>query len=361
MKTSTAIKNLENVAEKMLVKGVDYKGRKHTLNNIKVKKGWSLIVDEFEQYCAAKLHSYEIKTSRVGGLGGSDAAMVLKIGRNGLQSLCNTDVKRLRVMLGLDEPCNFGGNAATEAGHAFEDFIAERLKMIFQQSLIREAKMIGDEYTHFTTFAHADLLTSSMKVIECKFVQGTTNEVLSKYYAQLQWYYYIGADCVTLCHGVGKVEPFEVIDYTFLDVPRDEQAIDAIRNGLRLIDEYCSNEQEVSAPSEVEMQTKQRLLVRKYITRKRKVDMLTAEMDKIKAELQEEMEKNNIAKISGTINSDSAAVVIFRKGSTRRTLDTTKALARYPELNEQGELWKTTTAKSSLTIQIKENNESKNN
>ena len=318
-------------------------------------------MNEFEQFSAKQAHAEEIKTSRVGGLGGSDAEMVLKIGRNGLQALCKTDIKRLRVMLGLDEPCNFGGNAATDAGHAFEDYIAERLKMIFPQGYIREAKMIGEDYGNFKTFAHADFLTASKKVIECKFVQDTTQKVLAKYYAQLQWYYYLGADCVTLCHGVGGVEPFDVVDYTFLDIPRDEQTIEVIRNGLRLIDEYCNNEQEVSAPVEVDMKTKQRLLVRKYITRKRKVDTLTAEMEKIKAELQAEMERNNIAKISGAIDNDSAAVVIFRKGSTRITLDTTKALARYPELNEQGELWKTTTAKSSLTIQIKINNESENN
>ena len=318
-------------------------------------------MNEFEKFSAKQAHEEEIKTSRVGGLGGSDAEMVLKIGRNGLQALCKTDIKRLRVMLGMDEPCNFGGNAATDAGHAFEDYIAERLKMIFPQGYIREAKMIGEDYGNFKTFAHADFLTASKKVIECKFVQDTTQKVLAKYYAQLQWYYYLGADCVTLCHGVGGVEPFDVVDYTFLDIPRDEQTIEVIRNGLRLIDEYCSNEQDVSAPIEVDMQTKQRLLVRKYITRKRKVDMLTAEMDAIKAELQIEMENNNIAKMSGAIDSDSAAVVIFRKGSTRRTLDTTKALARYPELNEQGELWKTTTAKSSLTIQIKKHNESENN
>lgn len=311
-------------------------------------------MNEFEQLSAAKAHAEEIKTSRVGGLGGSDAAMVLKIGRNGLQSLCNTDVKRLRVMLGLDEPCNFGGNAATEAGHAFEDFIAERLKMIYPLGYIREAKMIGEDFGAFKTFAHADFLTASKKVIECKFVQDTTQNVLAKYYAQLQWYYYLGADCVTLCHGVGGVEPFNVADYTFLDVPRDESAVEAIRNGLRLILEYCQNEQAGSAPVEVDMQAKQRKLVRKYFTRKRKVDAMTAEMEQIKAELQAEMEAGNIAKVSGAIDKENTAIVIFRKGSTRRTLDTTKALAKYPELNEQVDLWKTTTAKSSLTIQIKE-------
>ena len=311
-------------------------------------------MNEFEQLSAAKAHAEEIKTSRIGGLGGSDAAMVLKIGRNGLQSLCNTDVKRLRVMLGLDEPCNFGGNAATEAGHAFEDYIAERLKMIYPQGYIREAKMIGEDFCAFKTFAHADFLTASKKVIECKFVQDTTQNVLAKYYAQLQWYYSLGADCVTLCHGVGKVEPFGVVDYTFLDVPRDDSAVEAIRNGLRLILEYCQNEQAGSAPVEVDMQAKQRKLVRKYLTRKRKVDAMTAEMEQIKAELQAEMEAGNIAKVSGALDSQNTAFVIFRKGSTRRTLDTTKALARYPELNEQVDLWETTTAKSSLTIQIKE-------
>lgn len=311
-------------------------------------------MNEFEQFSAEKSHSEEIKTSRVGGLGGSDAAMVLKIGRNGLQALSNTDVKRLRVMLGLDEPCNFGGNAATEAGHAFEDFIAERLKIVYPLGFEREAKMTGEDFGTFKTFAHADYLVANDHVIECKFVQDTTQNVLSKYYAQLQWYYYLGADCVTLCHGVGGIEPFNVADYTFLDVPLDESAVEAISNGLRLILEYCQNEQAGSAPVEVDMQAKQRKLIRKYFTRKRKVDALTAEMEQIKAELQAEMEAGNIAKISGSLDSENAAVVIFRKGSTRRTLDTTKALARYPELNEQGDLWKTTTSKSSLTIQTKE-------
>lgn len=311
-------------------------------------------MNEFEQLSVAKAHAEEIKTSRVGGLGGSDAAMVLKIGRNGLQFLCNTDVKRLRVMLGLDEPCSFGGNAATEAGHAFEDYIAERLSLIYPLGCTREAKMIGEDFGAFKTFAHADFLTASRRVIECKFVQNTTQEVLGKYYAQLQWYYYLGADCVTLCHGVGGVEPFEVVNYTFLDVPRDDSAVEAIRSGLRLILDYCQNEQAGSAPVEVDMQAKQRKLVRKYFTRKRKVDAMTAEMEQIKAELQAEMEAGNIAKVSGALDSQNTAVVTFRKGSTRRTLDTTKALAKYPELNEQGDLWKTTTAKSSLTIQIKE-------
>lgn len=311
-------------------------------------------MNEFEQFSAAKAHAEEIKTSRVGGLGGSDAAMVLKIGRNGLQSLGNTDVKRLRVMLGLDEPCNFGGNAATEAGHAFEDYIAERLSLIYPLGFEREAKMVGEDFGSFKTFAHADYLVTKDHVIECKFVQNTTQEVLGKYYAQLQWYYYLGADCVTLCHGVGDIEPFKVEDYTFLDVPRDDSAVEAIRSGLRLILEYCQNEQAGSAPVEVDMQAKQRKLVRKYLTRKRKIDTLTAELDAIKAELQTEMEAGNIAKVSGALDSSNTAVVTFRKGSTRRTLDTTKALAKYPELNEQGDLWKTTTAKSSLTIQIKE-------
>ena len=43
---------------------------------------------------AITAHEQEIATSRVGGLGGSDAALVYKIGRSGIEGLSNTDKKR---------------------------------------------------------------------------------------------------------------------------------------------------------------------------------------------------------------------------------------------------------------------------
>lgn len=63
MKATTAIKNLEKVAEKMIVKGVDWNGRKYTKSNIKSKKEWSLVMD-------ALLNGKRIiRTCRVSGRG----------------------------------------------------------------------------------------------------------------------------------------------------------------------------------------------------------------------------------------------------------------------------------------------------
>ena len=83
----------------------------------------------FEQQIAAneqaQKHAQEIQKTRVGGLGGSDAAIVYKIGLNGLAGLTATDMRRLAVMTGKAEQVDFGGNAYTHAGHMFEDY-AER-------------------------------------------------------------------------------------------------------------------------------------------------------------------------------------------------------------------------------------------
>ena len=48
-------------------------------------------------------HIEEIETTRIGGFGGSDAAMFYKIGLKGLSALTNSDKKRIRVAKGLDE------------------------------------------------------------------------------------------------------------------------------------------------------------------------------------------------------------------------------------------------------------------
>jgi hypothetical protein len=63
MKVTTANKNLEKVAEKMIVKGVDWNGRKYTKNNIKAKKEWSLVMD------ALLRGERIIRTCRVSGRG----------------------------------------------------------------------------------------------------------------------------------------------------------------------------------------------------------------------------------------------------------------------------------------------------
>lgn len=203
--------------------------------------------NNFEQQIVAneqaQKHAQEIQQTRIGGLGGSDAAIVYKIGLNGLKALTNTDMKRLAVMTGKIEQDNWGGNAYTNAGHLFEDYAESVLP--FDGPYERE-KVIEQKLAHnFKTFAHADFVsyakgTTNMIVIECKFVQEPTEKVAEKYSAQLQWYYALGAKNVMLYHGTGTVEPFEVAECFTQFIERDENTIAILLNGIKILDEALS-------------------------------------------------------------------------------------------------------------------------
>ena len=68
----------------------------------------------------AQAHAQEIANTRKGGLGGSDAAMVLRIAERGLAGLTATDMRRLCVMIGTAEQPQFE-TPYTNAGHALEE------------------------------------------------------------------------------------------------------------------------------------------------------------------------------------------------------------------------------------------------
>lgn len=209
------------------------------------------MTQNFEQQ---QQHNAEIINSRVGGLGGSDAAILLKIGKNGLNALTATDQKRLAVMLGLAEYKPFAGNAYTVAGHLFEDYVDSTVfsdantkaiaelghNLEYQRELKIETKLARN----FATFAHADFasLDAHPVVVECKYVVGkTTAEVAQQYAAQLQWYYILGASKVALLHGTGNVEPFAVDDAEILIIERDAQVIAAILNGVETLDKAIAD------------------------------------------------------------------------------------------------------------------------
>ena len=134
-----------------------------------------------------------IAESRVGGLGGSDAAMVRKAATS---RLTDTDIKRLLVMVSRMPYQGFAGNAATQAGYKFEQEVAEWFKSVKMQTEA-EHELTAPLSQHFKTFAHADFWHDNTgTVYECKYSQKPTQEVIRHYYAQLQWYYLLGAKTV---------------------------------------------------------------------------------------------------------------------------------------------------------------------
>ena len=187
-------------------------------------------------------HAQEIANTRKGGLGGSDAAMVLRIAERGLAGLTATDMRRLCVMIGTAEQPQFE-TPYTNAGHAFEEYAEQVLP--FGGRYEREKYMTKPLADQFKTFAHADFV-ADMKdengndcevVIECKYVQKPTAKVIETYFAQLQWYYMLGAQKVFLYHGTGAVDPFCVEDCELVDIERNDQTVEMLLQGIKILND----------------------------------------------------------------------------------------------------------------------------
>lgn len=202
--------------------------------------------NDFDAYVKSKQvsarHAQEIISSRIGGIGSSDASLVYRVGLHGLSGLTASDNKRLSVMLGLTPPDDWGGNKFTNSGHLFEDYIADKFP-----EWEREVKLQSAFARTFATFAHADFVKNG-NVAECKFVTTKpTGSVLKAYEAQLQWYYLLGAKSVALVHGTGTVEDadagteFCVSNIRVVQIERDEAYIKVLIGGIRTLDEAIAS------------------------------------------------------------------------------------------------------------------------
>lgn len=311
--------------------------------------------NNFEQQVAvneeAQKHEQEIQRTRVGGLGGSDAAIIYKIGLNGLGALTATDMKRLAIMTGQAEQDNWGGNAYTNAGHAFEDYAENALPWGtdgYEREKVLESKLAYN----FRTFAHADFVTGPIHgdVIECKFVQSDTAKVVEKYYAQLQWYYMLGAQTVTLYHGQGTADPFEVQSGELVNVERDEEAIRALLNGIRILDEALAKGWKPDNCEKVELSNTPEAVQRAFDVLaeiRAKEAELKEQKEAASAILKEYIEDWGISSIftSGEIKHQ----VIYVKSGTTLTFDAQKFLKEHPEF-DRPEYYKKTKRAASVTF-----------
>lgn len=290
--------------------------------------------NEFAATCAAneraQAHAQEIKKTRVGGLGGSDAAILHKIGQYGLSALSMTDHKRLAIMVGTLEQSDWSGNEYTNAGHAFEDWSAKYINGE------REVYMSAELARNFKTFAHADFIDTAdnaKPVIECKFVKMQTNQVINKYYSQLQWYYLLGAKKVLLFHGIGTAEPFDVEETFLRKIERDEAEINILRNGIKILDVALSNGWAPNVADKIEVQATPGIVQEAF-------EKLVEIRDKKKAidELEKSAKKVLIEYIegfglSGIFAGETKRQVIYTKPTEIQTFDVAKFSAEHPELN----------------------------
>lgn len=279
------------------------------------------------KFIGALSHQHEIEATRVGGLGGSDAAIVYKVGKRGIEALNATDKKRLAVMMGKEEYKPLPMTPAMQAGHYFEDYIAEN----FMKHSERERFIEKDIVPEFRTFAHCDFFDNGC-VTECKYINSKdTKGVIKEYYSQLQWYYMLGAKRVIIVHGVGDVLPFKVESMKAENVSEDEEHIEIMFHGLHLIAEYVKS-MDYKIPHDLQVcEAPAELMHACNALNNVMVEIKSAEDNakEQRSKLLELMEKYNIKSIAG-----DTFTLSYVAPTTGYIFDKDKLFNEHPEIKE---------------------------
>ena len=263
----------------------------------------------------------EIETTRVGGFGGSDAALFLRIAKKGgVEGLSNTDLYRIAVAMGIKPYVPVSPTEAMQNGHIFEDSYEKMLKDS-GINFDREVKIMPHklQMQNFAIFAHADFILYTYEgkyynsadyfdaVHECKFIADeskTADDVAETYKAQLQWYYMLGVKYVDLIRGYGNPEDPITQD---LIIDEDEDIIDSLKLGIRLLDEAISDgwvpeiEEEYAAAMSEKMQS----IIHDYERLKFEKNAIDEKLDELQKQIIEYMAIGNVAKINGTLGTIS--------------------------------------------------------
>ena len=261
----------------------------------------------------------EIETTRVGGFGGSDAALFLRIAKKGdVEGLSNTDLYRIAVAMGIKPYVPVSPTEAMQNGHIFEDSYERILKDSGITTYEREVKLVAEcQPKNFKIFAHADFLINGKTynkpvkkfviVHECKFIadeEKSADDVAETYKAQLQWYYMLGVEYVDLIRGYGNPEYPSTQN---LVIDEDEDIIDALKLGIRLLDEAIEHgwateiEEEYAAAMSEKMQN----IIADYERLKFEKNAIDEKLDELQKQIIEYMTIGNVAKINGTLGTIS--------------------------------------------------------
>lgn len=289
----------------------------------------------------ADIHELEIMSSRVGGFGGSDASLVMTAAavlRSGGR-LGTTIRKRLRVLTGIDGPENFGGNEATAAGRAFEDKVAATLP----QEWRREYVIRGRQYRNYRVFAHADFYNEGQKAVkECKWTGVHTPAGLADRYCwQLQWYYMLGADSVSLVYRTAN-------ETGVMDIPRNNASVQALEEALALIDEALTRGMNLNLEeiSEDELAPATLKMIKDLVALTAEKSELENSINELREKLRAVMAEKGHVRYFGQFGSINRT-----DGCVRKTFDTKRFADSYPDL--YASFLRETTAKGGITISTK--------
>ena len=264
----------------------------------------------------------EIETTRVGGFGGSDAALFLRIAKKGgVEGLSNTDLYRIAVAMGIKPYVPVPVTEAMQNGHIFEDSYERMLKDRGDKNFEREVKIMPHklQMQNFAIFAHADFILYTHEgryynsadyfdaVHECKFIADEgrcIEEVAKTYEAQLQWYYMLGVEYVDLIRGYG--DPTHPSTQNLV-IDEDEEIINQLKEGIQILDDAIEHgwapeiEEEYAAAMSEKMQN----IIADYERLKFEKNAIDEKLDELQKQIIEYMSIGNVAKINGTLGTIS--------------------------------------------------------
>ena len=305
-------------------------------------------------------HKQEIINTRVGGLGSSDAKMVVGIAERG--TLNYADKERIAVMLGLAEKRQITSKAI-ELGNIIEDAIFEVLKTQFGKNITSNPRYTMEiPSITFRVSNHIDFeisTDSSLIWIEHKSTIHGINQALDSYKHQLAWHAMLGQD---KAQAEGKIfrlmlshydtnefdGVFEANKLSIVEVTPNTHLIDKICKGLLIINEqiptfeWQPNEGILHASSlPTEINDKCEMMAEHL----RKIKEMTEQVDTFKQRMCELMVANNVKSIV-----TDAFIITLVEQSVSTTFDKSKFAKEHPDMVAQYE--KKSIRKPYVTIKI---------
>ncbi len=298
----------------------------------------------------------EIISTRVGGLGSSDAKMVSKISRN--KYLSDADNQRLAIMLGFEERKDFTSKPI-QFGNLIEENIFELLTQRFKNA-ISNPYYISNDLTNkygFKIFNHIDYEIendTSLIWIENKATKAELNETIINYSDQLAWHNMLLKE---KAKALGKqpilmISHYKVNDYVNFDsncltLKTIDVNID-FSDGFKIISDaikvfkYEPREELFAQNLPIEVQ-EQLQIVSNYL---KEIDNINEKIDKFKNKIHDLMVDKNIKSIDNEYFK-----ITFANQTTSKQFDKKLFEKSHPEL--KGKFDKSVTKKSYVTLKLK--------
>lgn len=305
-------------------------------------------------------HKQEIINTRVGGLGSSDAKMVVGIAERG--TLNYSDKERIAVMLGLAEKRQITSKAI-ELGNIIEDAVFEVFKTQFGENIASNPRYTMDIDTiSYRVSNHIDFEVSTpteLIWVEHKSTIHGIGRAQEDYKHQLAWHTMLGQDKaqaegkkfrLMLSHydTNGFDGTFVASKLSIVDVAPNYHLIDKICKGLLIINEqiptfeWQENEGILHASSlPAEINDKCEMMADHL----RKIKEMTEQVDQFKTRMCELMVANNVK----SIVTDAFTITLVEQ-SVSTTFDKSKFAKEHPDMVAQYE--KKQTRKPYVTIKI---------